>query len=701
MPNFAELADEIDAGPAAEQAAAAPVNFSDLADQINVTSKPTRAPDKSAEKGGYMEKIRAAWNRVGETVTPATLKPALGDAAMAAITGAPVALVKHGVEEGAYLSGQSPEQAARTAQRVIPTDGYQPVTPGGQAITELGAAVGQPLVDVGKWAAEKVGLSPAAQNLAGDLSAGAGGALIGKGAAAGGRVAGQAAGAAVERIGQSANVQKLADIGSLAKDIGRSGGLSEMQQRYRSLVEEGKAPPVQQQTGPTPQQLRGQEPMPENAVVPLRRPEAPPQTAPELTVKNASPELQAMIKESGSAPTSVEVTRLLEADSLPVRIRLSQGQASGDIHLLSDEFNKRGTPQGKPIADLYNQQSRQLVENIDAIRDRAAPDVQALDHVQNGEALIDAYKAKDATLQQDISAKYKALEDANGGAFPLDGKQFVDAADAALAKKLKSHYVPPEVRATLNDLREGGTMTFEDFETLRSDLAETARSAQDGKVRDAASIIRQQLEDLPLPAGAEHLKGLANEARSAAKARFDLLDSDPAYKASVNDSIAADKFVQKYIINGNKADLVRLREFLSDNPAAQQSIAAGTINYLKDQAGIVRGQGNFGQARYNKAVQSMKPKIEFLVDPITAQQIETLGNVARYTTEQPRGSFYNNSNTAVTAIRELATGGVEGAINAKTGGGYGVLKDIVTSGKQQKAAAESVKPGAGLKPKKR
>jgi hypothetical protein len=540
---------------------------------------------------------------------------------------------------------------------------------------------------VGAWAARKAGLSPSAQKIAGDFAP----VVIPK--VAGGTYKGL--GKAIDVVNEGG----LADLKGLAQDIGSKGSLSEMQARYRSLIEQGKAPePVP--TGPTPQQVRGQEPMPEPAQAPQAQTARPAtQEAPPITVENASPPLKEAIKSLGDEANPTAVQRHLEADSLPVPMRLSEGQALGDLHVLSDEFNKRGTPAGKVIADLHNEQNGRLVENINAIRDKAAPAVNALDHVENGETLIGAYKAKDAALQQDIGAKYKALEDANGGQFPLDGKQFVDAADAALAKKLKSHYVPPEVRSTLNDLREGGKMTFEDFETLRSDLAETARSAQDGKVRAAASIIRQQLEDLPMPAGAEHLKPLADAARSAAKARFDLIDADPAYKAAVNESVPADKFVQKYVVNGNKADLAKMQDYLKDNPEAQQSIAAGALNYLKARAGIVNDQGAFNQAAYNKALEALKPKLDYLLDPVTAQQVQTLGNVARYVKQQPVGSYFNNSGTAVTLMKDFATGGLEGAINAKTGGTYGVLKEAVSSGKAQKAAAESVKPGAGLNTK--
>jgi hypothetical protein len=702
MGSFAELAKQIDVEEPSDKApqSMGTGNFAELAKKIDVNAPVVAAPKPNIKEQGYFSRVGAAAKQVARTVTPANLKPALGEAALASITGGPVALLKHGVEEGAYLASghgfptftrvgdeaAGAQAAARVADRVIPTNGYQPTTPAGQAVTNLAGTVFQPLVDAGRWAAEKAGLSPAAQNIAGDLAPVAIPNMAGKVYRGGTKL--------IDAI-NNAPASLPADIKGLAKDIGSRGSLSDMQARYAELVKAGRAPePVSNML--TPQQLRGQEPLPETPAQPGATAQRMPDKAPPLTVENASPQLQKTIQEAGPNINPTAVTRQLEADSLPIRMRLSEGQATDNLQLLSDEFNKRGTPAGKPYAELFNEQNGHLIDNLNAIRDKAAPKASGFDHVENGETIIKAYENIDEIANQNIGAKYKALEDANGGQFPLDGKQFVDAADAALAKKLKSHYVPPEVRATLNDVRNGGTMTFEDFETLRTDLAEVGRSAKDGNTKMAASIIREQLENLPMPPGAEHLKPLADAARGAAKARFDAIKADPAYKAAVEKSTAADKFVQKYIVNGNKDDLARMNENLAGNPDAQQSIAAGALNYLKSRAGIVNDRGNFNQVGYNKALEALKPKKDYLFDPVTAQQVQTLGNVANYVLKQPRGSYFNNSNTAVSLMRDAALGGAEGVVNAKTFGGYGAIKEMIKSGKEAKAAQKAVQPGAGI-----
>jgi hypothetical protein len=184
----------------------------------------------------------------------------------------------------------------------------------------------------------------------------------------------------------------------------------------------------------------------------------------------------------------------LEADSLPVPVRLTEGQATADVVKLSREQNLRGSQ--PEFARRFNEQNKQLVDNVPLIRERAAPDVYATKTIESSEALINAYKALDDTRNVEISAAYKALEDANGGQFPVDGQAIVRNADAMLAKKLKTNFVPPEIAADLKRFREGEPMTFEQCGAMRTNLAAEIRKAErsgDGNAAIAASIVREAL----------------------------------------------------------------------------------------------------------------------------------------------------------------------------------------------------------------
>jgi hypothetical protein len=331
--------------------------------------------------------------------------------------------------------------------------------------------------------------------------------------------------------------------------------------------------------------------------------------------------------------------------------------------------------------------------------------VYATKTIESSEALINAYKALDDTRNVEISAAYKALEDANGGQFPVDGQAIVRNADAMLAKKLKTNFVPPEIAADLKRFREGEPMTFEQFEALRTNLAAEGRKAAragDGNREFAVGVIREAMENLPLKGEAAALKPVADKARDLAKARFDALKKDPAYKAAVTDAVSADKYFNKFIINGDNKNINTMIDTLGRDSLGHQHIKAGTINHLSDKAGIVDGKGNFSQANYNKAIKQLDDFKKFgaIFDPESQLQLKTLGNVAAYSQFQPRGSFVNNSNTLVGYMAEKAAGTLEqtgNIIGLKTFG-YPIGSEgrrVIRSARERSEAKKALKPGAG------
>lgn len=414
-------------------------------------------------------------------------------------------------------------------------------------------------------------------------------------------------------------------------------------------------------------------------------------------VSGSSPELRGMVEQAvrKNQPINLKtLDRHVEADSLPVPVHLTEGQATQDVGILSNEQNQRGRQEG--FRNRFNEQNTKLIENTNAIRENAAPDVYATTIPEHGEILIDAYKTKDTALNAAISKRYQALRDANGGNFPLDSKQFVANADAALHKELLFDHVPPTIRKTLDRLSTDG-MSFENFESLRTNLARIQRSVSaDGNERAAAGVIRNALEELPMPPGADQLKPLADAARAAARERFALIESDPAYKAVVNGKARADKFVEKFIVGAEKNHVETLVSNLDET--ARQAAASGVVNYLKSRAGIIGDAGNFSQAGFNKGLEGFRPKLGVVFKPTEAKQLETLGNVARYTQAQPRGSFVNNSNTATTLIAESAKSALEGAANvAAKGVPVGTWTRKLMGGRAEaKAMARSLQTGAGI-----
>jgi vacuolar-type H+-ATPase subunit H len=430
-------------------------------------------------------------------------------------------------------------------------------------------------------------------------------------------------------------------------------------------------------------------------------------------IANASPELKQIVSNIPINEISKPaLVRHIEADSLPKPMRLMGPQATQDVVAISDLYNKRGVP-GSGIPEALQQQNKDLIENTDLIRDMVAPDTYSTKKIEASENIIDAYRTFDEGKRQEIRGAYKALEDANGGQFPVDGAAIAQNSLAALAKKLKTDYLSGPIRKQLDAFMSGEPMSFEMFEAMRTNLADEIRTAEragNGNAAMAASIVRSEMEKLPMtPGTGEQLKGLADTARGLAKARFDMLKKDPAYKAivkaedaTINEKLPADNFYDKFVLNGKQRQLQTMIDTFGDNSPVHQEIRAATMFHLKERAGIdSNNRGNFTQAGYNKALEALDRtnKLGLIFDPQGQLMTKTLGNVAAHTQFQPRGSFVNNSNTLVGYLGQKAAGALETAANTTFGGmPVGTLaRQSLENAAKLKGVQESMSPLAGVR----
>lgn len=618
----------------------------------------------------------------------------LGDTSMDEGIGAGEAIL-HGVTKGAgmavggvhaigdLLTGRGTDQAVKDIGWWQQALTYDPRTPAGQGAADVGAhvmsTVGAPVAKLKEFAgdsAEAAGWGPlasTAMNVAPDAIL----SLLG--------APGAPAGAGAALVG---------DARALA------GGVADATAPARAAVSKAVArtdlPAAGAELNPLAQQSMGAA-----AATPRR-------------LADATPELQAAIRQAaqktGGAVAPEVLERHLAADTLPIPMRLTEGQATQDVGLLSNERNMRA--KHPEYAERFAEQNRQLVDNMDEIRREAAPGVVGNDHVQNGQQFVDKYKTMDEAAREEITAAYTALREANGGDFPVDGPAFVAAADTALKRSMKSRYLPSQIAADLESIRNGDVaMNFEMFENLRTNLAAEARKADrsgDGNAMAAVNLTREALESLPLTGAAEALKPLADHARSLAKSRFDRIKVDPAYKAAIDDatptgeaSPLADGFVEKYLVKGTRANVQRMRQTFDGDAEMGELMAAAGLNYLKSKSGVdmFTGAGNFSQAGYNRALAQLSPKLDDLVGETAAEQARTLGGVAHDVMFQPSGHHVNNSNTGVmAAAREGAKTVTEMAVNAAVPsaelGTRG--RALIAKRAEKRQVRESLKTGAGL-----
>lgn len=444
-------------------------------------------------------------------------------------------------------------------------------------------------------------------------------------------------------------------------------------------------------------------------------------------MSGASDALQSAVSRvyaKGGKVNQAVLDRKVDAETLPVPMRITEGQATGDPIKISNERNLRAKEES--YARTFNEQNKGLVDNLTAVREEAGQNVFSTNPVEHGDTLIRTYQAKDAAAEAQIGAKYKALRDANGGQFPIDASLLLDNAVQNLHQQLLVDHAPKGPMATLRRLSKSGKMTFENFESLRTNLARIQRSlSADGNEKAAAAVIRQAMEELPMrtvesaenllstegvgSAAAQklvnqqyrftRLKRLADDARTAARQHFQELEADPAYDAAVNGTVPPDRFVQKFIVNGDRDNLATMRKNLADSAEATETMSVSAIDHLRQQAGIdSSGNGNFSQARYNKALETLGPKLQYLLDPKSAETLQKIGRVARSVMEQPAGSFVNNSNTLTASIGKGIGSTLEVAANVAAGGvPVGTIgRFFVEHGSKRQRALNTLKPGAGL-----
>lgn len=418
-------------------------------------------------------------------------------------------------------------------------------------------------------------------------------------------------------------------------------------------------------------------------------------------------------------PTAAE--RHIEAGSLPVPIELTAGQASGDIQQLSHEMNSRG--KNPELADRFNAQNGQIADNLTAIRDQVSPNVNVPSGTPTSQALIDAYKEMDAPIQSQISELYAKARGADGAPALVDAApQMRDF--AAQVGPTRFNALPANVQQIFRDaianqvslpagFEHAGSsfrpMNVSDLMDIDKTLSGAMRSATDGTVRHDIgmlrdSIVNSQLD--PSNAGADAFAAYKT-AQASARARFQAMDADPAYKAAVNDispagepSPLADDFVRKYVAGGKTANVQNMMRNLSNDPVNSELVASALMDHIRSQAGIDlrTGTGNISQAGLNKALQNLGDKTRIVLGPEASQTLDKLGNVARYTQFQPRGSFVNNSNTFVASAANAAKSAVEGAANvAMHGVPVGTwTRQAIERRAAEKDVARALEPGAGL-----
>lgn len=394
------------------------------------------------------------------------------------------------------------------------------------------------------------------------------------------------------------------------------------------------------------------------------------------SLEGVSPELKGAIAKASNIHSEA-LRRHIDAETLPLPdgespMRLRHGQATRDDQQISDEKNLRGDldTQGL-LSQSITDQNKKLGMSMGEIRRRANPEIVHLSNADHGQTGIDAIKAQDNATVLDTRAKYKALEDAAGGAMPLDTGATIDQIRDRLKQKLltKTAAEEPAISEVMDTLASAQPMSFETFNSALSNLAQVQRGP--GSAAAAAGVVRNALESMPLTPEAAHLKGLRDIAASAAKKRFDTIEGNPAYEAAINDNVPktagglhnigapsplADTFMDKHFLgNGQSASAAyvdRIKQVMHHSPDFAPAIEASALNKLRDSAKLDEfDEGNFASANFRNTHKAMANKADVLMSPQTVANVNHLRRVSDDVSHEGKASTVNRSNTALTLQR--------------------------------------------------
>ena len=423
-------------------------------------------------------------------------------------------------------------------------------------------------------------------------------------------------------------------------------------------------------------------------------------------INRATPELAAELR--AMKPEQVNKAALenqLVADTLPVPVRLTKGQATQDPSLISFERNERGMKE--KLSQHFNEQNKALQENAEAIKQRTAEGTFEPDYVANSERAIESLQQINKQNQAAIKSAYSELDKLGAGKIEVDSRSFGQNAMKALTENEDIDFLPPTIKSKIEAYQEGKPMNFAQYENLRTQISRETRKAQradDGNAVHALTIARSELEKLPLLNETAEAKVIADKARSLAAQEFGLLDKrrdtyNPVYAEIVNGGADTSNFIPKVVIRSKNADFAKAMDMLKDNPDAIKQLRAGTLDYIIRES--TDASGNFKTGKFTQLINSLdvNKKLTTLFGE-DAQVLKDLAKTGQLIEARPRGSFVNESNTSVANMAsQYAKGAAEAGVNVAAKG-----LPIGTMGRQflekraaRKQVEETLKPGAGVK----
>ena len=381
-----------------------------------------------------------------------------------------------------------------------------------------------------------------------------------------------------------------------------------------------------------------------------------------------------------SALDAQGLAQQLKLQALPVPVPATLGQLTRDPVQLRNEGNVSATKAGEPIRQIYLNQNEALLSNLEVLKGRVA---NKRNPAQTPEAVgisvqDQALRAKLALKKKEVSAKYKAAEEA--------GELQEKASPIPILKTIaaspdKTHF--GWVQSWMNEMKviqktDKGTITrklsLKELEDLRQ--AAVARAMDGGTEGFYAGKVISSIDQATEGAGGK----LYKEARAARRQQALEFEETGAIARLVDNKSRTDRATaledtwRKTVIGGSIQDLRNVkrslltgadRKTVSAGKRAWRDIKAQTIQHIQNEAtkGVAlneRGQPNITPAAMKRAIDSIgTEKLNDIFGNGTAQRLDRILEATRAVkTVPPAGHAGSSTMSNILAFLERGLGRV-------------------------------------------
>ena len=399
----------------------------------------------------------------------------------------------------------------------------------------------------------------------------------------------------------------------------------------------------------------------------------------------------------GAAGADMATQRTTAAQSLPVPVRLTTGQATRNFEQLRFEGETAKNPRiGAPLREFADQQRADLLANFDRFVDLTG--AEAPDIVAAGRSVTGALTKSAARDKAAIRVAYKEAEKAGELSAPVQLSSLVnylnDAAPETATAPLLGTARSLAVKLGIAR-EEGGRLVANAAETMPGDslmntrpsggvtlkTAETFRQAinrntdfEPTNIRQA-TIIKKLIDGATEGQGGDKYAAARTLRRKFAEKYEDraiIADLITNRKGMADPKVAVDKVFQRSILQGSPDDVLFLRRTLQgggqDGVQAWREMQGATLRHLRDEAtrGVgtdQRGNPIISPAGLDRAVQALDKngRLQILFGKQGAQQLRDIADIAKVVNTVPPGAI-NTSNTASVLLAALTEAGVTGSM---------------------------------------